>query len=255
MNADTANHQDVDKAPEFNAKAAARAVLRASRVGALGSLRPDDGAPYTSMVAVAANQHGAPLTLISTLAVHTQNVAADRRASLLLDRRTDSDPSNDPMTRARISLTGKMVKTEETAERERFLRYHPEASLYADFADFAFYRFEIESCHLVAGFGRIVDLTREDLLDPLEDSVELMASEAGIVEHMNDDHADAIDLYAQHFAEAVGDGFRCAACYPEGLALARGTETLWVPFPKRITSPNVLRMALKTMAEEARASR
>ena len=241
-------------APAFDAGAAARAVLRASRVGALGSLRPDDGAPYTSMVAVAANQNGAPLTLISTLAVHTTNISADPRASLLLDRRTDSDTSGDPMMRARISLAGRMVKTDDTAERERFLRYHPEAAFYAGFADFAFYRFEIESCHLVAGFGRIVDLTREDLLDPLDDSGDLMAAEAGIVEHMNDDHADAVDLYAQRYANAVGDGFRCAACYPDGLALARGTETVWVPFPKRVTSPNVLRMVLKTMAEEARAA-
>jgi putative heme iron utilization protein len=203
-------------------------------------------------VALATNQHGAPLTLISTLAVHTTNIHADARASLMLDRRTDSDPSNDPMTRGRISLTGRMVKTQEQVERERFLRYHPDASFYADFADFAFYRFEIEHCHLVAGFGRIVDLTAVDLLDPLDDAHDLMSAEAEIVEHMNEDHADAIDLYAQHFADAVGEGFRCAACDPAGLVLARGTETLWVPFPRRIVSPNVLRMALKTMAEEAR---
>jgi putative heme iron utilization protein len=254
MNADTVTQESGDKAPAFDARATARAILRASRVGALGSLRPEDGAPYTSMVAVAANQHGAPLTLISTLAVHTTNILADPRASLLLDRRTDSDPSNDPMTRGRISLTGRLVKTAEAAERERFLRYHPEAAFYADFGDFAFYRLEIDSGHLVAGFGRIVDLSCDDLLDPLDDSADLMAGEAEIVEHMNDDHADAIDLYAQYFADAVGEGFRCAACDPDGLVLARGTETLWVPFPKRITSPNVLRMALKTMAEQARAA-
>lgn len=232
----------------FDAIDEGRTLLRTGLVGTLATLT-EGGAPYASLVEVASDADGAPITLISTLAIHTQNLARDARASILIDQRGGGPV---PLTRARVSLTGRLTKTDDPRPRRRFLAHHPDAAMYADFGDFAFYRFEIDAGHLVAGFGRIVDLTREDLLTELDDAETLIEAEDEIVAHMNEDHADAIDLYAHFFAGRAGGGFRCAGCDPSGLTLVREGEAIHIPFPRLIRSPGVLRQILKEMAEVAR---
>ena len=111
---------------------------------------------------------------------------------------------------------------------------------------------EIEAGHLVAGFGRIVDLTPQEMLTPVEGTGELAASEGGAVSHMNEDHADALELYAHVYGNEQGSGFVCVACDPDGLTLRRDMTLTRILFPRRVESPNVLRMILKQMAEEAR---
>lgn len=140
---------------------AARGLIAGATKGALGTLRVGDKNPYVSMVLVATDEAGAPLMLLSALAVHTKNLQTDPRASLLIDA---TDGLGDPVTGARISLTGTVSKTTDSAARGRFLARHPAAAGYADFADFAFYRFEPDGGHLIEGFGRIVDIPRRDLL-------------------------------------------------------------------------------------------
>ena len=141
--------------------ALAAALLAAGGVATLATLQPD-GAPFASYVVTAPGGDGAPLTLISRLARHTQNLARDPRASLLIVGAPEADGGS--LTAPRLSLTGRCVTHDDKDSKQRFLERHPDAELYAGFADFALYRFEIEAGHLVAGFGRIVDLTREELL-------------------------------------------------------------------------------------------
>ncbi len=93
--------------------------------------------------------------LLSALALHTRNLEADNRISLLIDA---TDGLGDPVTGARISLTGTVTKATDPAARDAFWPSHPTAAGYAGFADFAFYRVTPESGHLVEGFGRIVDV-------------------------------------------------------------------------------------------------
>lgn len=133
----------------------ARRLLREATKGALGTLRVSDKSPYVSMVLVATDDTGAPIMLLSALALHTRNLEADNRVSLLIDA---TDGLGDPVTGARISLTGTVTKATDSAARDRFLARHPTAAGYAGFADFAFYRVTPESGHLVEGFGRIVDV-------------------------------------------------------------------------------------------------
>jgi putative heme iron utilization protein len=126
--------------------------------------------------------------------------------------------------------------------------------MFAGFADFSFYRIELKGAHLVAGFGRIVDLKPEELLTPVDDAAELMSAEPGILEHMNADHADACRLYATKLLGAPDGDWRCAGCDPEGLELQCGRMALRLPFPQRVRSPGVLRQVLKQLADEARAA-
>src|SRR5918911_593544 len=136
----------------FEPRRAARRLLREGRGAALATL-DEGGAPYASLVAFATEADGAPLILISGLARHTRNLGRDPRAALLIDRRAADDPTAGP----RVSLMGRMEITQAPAARRRFRARHPGA-FYADFADFAFWRMRLDSAHLVAGFGRIVEL-------------------------------------------------------------------------------------------------
>src|ERR1700757_3227357 len=120
--------------PDFNPAAAAKKLLRGGRSGALATLMPGSGDPYCSLVNVATAADGTPLLLISRLAVHTRNVLADPRASLMLDERKEGDP----LQGARVMLMGSVAKTGSPDARRRYLAYQPEAEMFADFADFAF---------------------------------------------------------------------------------------------------------------------
>ena len=113
--------------------------MRAVVKGSLATLDRDSGAPYVSMVNFAADHDGSPLLLLSDLARHTANLRADARASLLLDQ---TDPQGDPATGARLTLMGRMARTDDPAVRQRYLARLPSAALYADFGDFAFWRLE-----------------------------------------------------------------------------------------------------------------
>jgi len=99
--------------------------------------------------------------LLSRLAEHTKNLERDPRASLLFVR--EPSPGEEAMTAMRLTLLGRCEKDTDPQSREFYLARHPDAARYADFSDFSLYRFEIEAGHLVAGFGRIVSLTRPEL--------------------------------------------------------------------------------------------
>ena len=143
----------------------------------------------------------------------------------------------------------------EEGVRQRFLARHPEAALYADFPDFAFWRLIIEGAHYIGGFGRIFDLEPHDLLVPLEGAAALVEAEPGIVEHMNGDHADALELYATSLAGACPGPWRMAGIDPEGCDLVLEGQARRIVFAEPITTPAEARKELARLAEEARARR
>jgi heme iron utilization protein len=210
---------------------------------------PGSSDPYCSLVNVATAPDGAPLLLISRLAIHTKNILADPRVSLMVDDRKEGDP----LEGARVMLMGTIARTDDPIARRRYLERQPEAAAFADFGDFAFYRIALARAHLVAGFGRIVDLQPPDLLLDLGGAESLVAAEPEVVAHMNNDHADAVQLYATKLLGAPAGEWRCVGCDPEGLELQRGRTALRLPFSTRVTSPGALRQVLKELAERARA--
>ena len=233
----------------FDASPAAKKLLREARSGALATLIPGSGDPYCSLVNVATAVDGAPILLLSKLAIHTKNILADERASLMLDERKEGDP----LEGARVMLMGTCARISDPASASSYLRRHPDAETFVTFADFAFYRLEITRAHLVAGFGRIVDLKPRDILTDVSDAQALIESEAGAIAHMNADHADACRVYATKLLGAPEANWRCVGIDPEGLELQQGRTALRLPFPQRVTGPGPLRAQLKRLADQARA--
>jgi hypothetical protein len=233
----------------FDARLAAKKLLREGRSGALATLMPGSGDPYCSLVNVATAADGAPLFLLSKLALHTKNILTDGRVSLMLDERKEGDP----LEGARVMLMGTCAKSSDPAALASYLCRHPDAEMFANFADFAFYRMAIVRAHLVAGFGRIVDLGPQAILTDVSDSEALIKAEADAIAHMNSDHADACRLYATKLLGAPDGEWRCVGIDPEGLELQQGRTALRLPFSQRVTGPGPLRAVLKQLADEARA--
>jgi putative heme iron utilization protein len=234
----------------FDARLAAKKLLRESRSGALATLVAGSGDPYCSLVNVATAPSGAPLLLLSKLALHTKNILADPRASLMLDERKDGDP----LEGARVMLMGTLAATSDAGARAAYLRRHPEAEMFAGFADFAFYRMEIKRAHLVAGFGRIVDLAAQDVLTDITGAEALLAAEDEAIAHMNADHAEACRLYATKLLGGPEGDWQCVGVDPEGIELQCGRMALRLFFPQRVTGPGPLRAVLKELAAKARAA-
>lgn len=231
----------------------ARALLRAADRAVLGTLDRDGGGPYASLVLLATAADGAPLLLISRLAEHTRNLEADPRASLLIDGTAGFEQ---PMEGPRLTLAGRAARLEPAAAgpaRARFLARHPDAALYADFGDFAFWRIAVGRGHLVAGFGRISGVDGAALLPPADDAAALVAAEAEIVAHMNQDHADALDLYARVLLGRDGDGWRMTGLDPDGIDLRRGGAVARLSFDRRATTPDLARAELVRLVRRARS--
>jgi putative heme iron utilization protein len=145
----------------------ARALLREAQTATLATLCAD-GWPFASHIAVAAADNNEPLLLLSRLAIHTGNLEADPRASLLLVR---SPPEGaERLAAERLTLTGTVRKEENASSREVFLARRPEAVRYAGFADFSMFRFAIRSAHLVGGFGRIAGIPASELIGDMSTS-------------------------------------------------------------------------------------
>ena len=233
----------------FDAPKAAKKLLREGLSGALATLMPGSGDPYCSLVNVATAHDGSPLLLISKLAIHTKNLVADPRASLMLDERK----AGDPLEGARVMLMGRVSETDDAKARARYLARHPEAEMFAGFADFAIYRMDIERAHLVAGFGRIVDLAGKDILTDVSGAEALIEAEADAVAHMNEDHKDALRLYATKLLGASDGDWRCTGCDPDGLDLRLERTGLRLDFPQRASGPGPLRTILKQFAASAHA--
>jgi heme iron utilization protein len=238
--------------PDFDPRKVARSLLRRSRQGALATLMAGSGDPYCSLVNVASHPDGSPILLISRLAVHTRNLLADARVSLMLDERVEGDP----LEGSRIMLAG---RAEEAASpdleivRRRYLNAHPSAEAFVNFKDFSFFRIRPGGTHLVAGFGRILDLKPEQFLTDISGASALVEAEQGAIDHMNADHREAINLYATMLLGAEPADWRCTGCDPDGIDLQAGAKTLRLDFPQPVTGPGELRKMLVRLAEEARA--
>lgn len=229
----------------------ARALIHEAEDAALGTLSAS-GSPHVSHVATATLVSGAPLVLISNLAVHTKNIRIDARASLLFVAPIGTDP--DTNTRARVSVNGRLVPVEDPATvRNRYLRRQPAASAYVDFTDFTFMALRPESAHIVAGFGRITDLSPDDLLAGAEDTAAVAAMEEGAARHMDEDHADAMALMANVLAEVPGGPWRAVGIDPLGIDLGGPDRVVRVEFDAPATSAKEVRMALVDLTKRARA--
>lgn len=235
--------------PNQPAGVLARNLMRGHDWATLGTTMPDDGHPYVSLVLVAVDYDASPILLLSDLAEHARNIAADNRISLLFD---GTRGLASPLTGARLSVQGRAVRCNDGHLRQRFLARHEDAAMYADFADFAIYRLSVARGHLVAGFGRIEWIDKDALLY-LGPGVDGMRSwEADAVSHMNEDHADAMQHYAQNLLGAAETGWVMTGCDPEGCDLRREDKVLRLEFPAPAKDADSLRQQLVALARADR---
>jgi putative heme iron utilization protein len=239
---------------DFDPISTAKALLRVIRSGALATIDRNTGHPFASLVNVATDADGSPLILISRLSSHTANLETDGRASVLMA----STGKGDPLAHPRLTVIGAFRPVarddpDEARVRRRFLARHPKAELYAGFADFSFWRLDVVSAHLNAGFARAADLKAADVMTDLAGAENLIESEEGAVAHMNDDHAEAVRLYATKLLDAEDGPWRLTGLDPEGLDLVLGETPLRLPFPARVTTAAELREVVVGLAQEARA--
>lgn len=224
----------------------ARNLLRRARTGTLGTLNREDGIPYASLVNIATDVQGWPLILVSTLAWHTRNLLADPRGSIMV---AELPENGDALTGARVTVMGRFSKVEDGQLRRRYLARHPAASLYSSFGDFGFWRLEPQMAHAVAGFGRIETIDANEMFPSAD---EMTALEDSALAHMNSDHADAIQLYAEKLLGAAPGGWIMAGIDPDGADLNRGEEVLRLPFYTPVHTAEALRLHLATLGQEIR---
>lgn len=228
---------------------ATRGLMRQALKASLATLDQSTGHPYASLVTIATDVDGTPLLLISKLALHTKNLEADSRASLLFD---GTDAAGDPLAGGRVTVIGRAARTESPLARERFLARHEHARGYADFPDFAFYRLVPEKAHYIGGFGRIVDLDPGDFLTDTTGAEALLEAHSGVVQHMNEDHAGAIELYATVLGGKPGGPWRMTGLDPLGFDMVADGEVCRLPFSVRVTTPDLARQELVRLVGVAR---
>jgi len=229
--------------------AQARALVRSRDRAALATAMKDDGWPYASLVMIACDAAANPLLMISELAEHTRNILSEDRVGLLIDGTGGLD---NPLTGARMTMVGRAAKTTNTDHLARYVARHADAALYAGFADFALYQLEVERIHMVAGFGAIHWIERSAYeFDPAS-ATELIAAEADIVSHMNDDHTDAIQLYATKLLGLAGNGWVMTGVDPEGCDLRNGGTVARLAFDAPVDTAKEARSALITLVGNAR---
>jgi heme iron utilization protein len=242
--------------PEPTFAERARTLVYLGRVGSLSTLsRKQPGFPFGSVMPYGLDDHGSPIFLISTMAMHTQNLEADVRASLLV---TQQDTEGEPLGASRVTLIGNvhLVPSIELAEvRKVYLEHHANSKYWVDFEDFSFYRMNVVDVYYVGGFGVMgwVSATDYDrsLPDPLADSM------AEILQHMNADHKDALVLLTRIFAgiqstEATMTavdrlGFQVRLKTPDGMRGAR------IAFLTEVSNPAETRKVLVEMVHQARS--
>ena len=233
----------------------ARTLVQLGRIGSLAThSRKQPGFPFGSVMPYGADNQGRPVFLISSMAMHTQNLKADARASLLVTQ----DGEGDPLGAARVTLVGEalpVVAAETAAARELYLSRYEGARHWVDFEDFGFYRMQPADVYFIGGFGVMGWVSAEEYLGSNPDP--LAESSAGILRHMNQDHAEALLLVAHAAGESDAETATMTALDRLGFHVRlRSGERVYgarIGFPHEVRTAAEVRTVLIEMVQSARA--
>jgi heme iron utilization protein len=234
-----------------------RTLLSLTLIATLSTLsRKHVGFPFGSLMPYALDAAGRPIFLISNMAMHTQNLKADARASLFVEQ-TGAD--GDPLGAARATLMGRVepVRQEDNASaREQYLERHPNSRYWVDFADFNFFRLQPIDVYYVGGFGVMGWVDAADYEHASPDP--LAEASAGILTHMNADHVDSMILLARTHANIEASEATMTSVDRLGFSLrlktAEGMKGARINFPREVTTPQETRKVLVEMVRQAGTS-
>jgi heme iron utilization protein len=247
---------DQPSAPEPSFAERARTLLHLGRIGSLSTLsRKQPGYPFGSVMPYGLDERGRPIFLISTMAMHTQNLQGDPRASLLV---TQLDAGGDPLGASRVTLLGNvapLAKPEVAAARKLYLERYANSKHWVDFEDFSFHRMDAVDVYYVGGFGVMGWVTASEYNDAKPDP--LADAATGIIQHMNADHRDALVLIAGAFAGIEAQAATITAVDRLGfhvrLMTSEGIRGARIAFLREATSPMEARTVLVEMTQRARS--
>jgi heme iron utilization protein len=205
------------------------------------------GAPYVSLVLVAADLDASPLLLLSDLAQHSRNLAFDPRVSLLLD---GTEGHADRLDGPRLSLLGRAEIASEPRLLARFTARHPSSAVYAGFTDFRIYRIVVERGHLVAGFGRIEWIEGGELRLSAG-SAALAGAEPAVLAELNQARAAAIDVCAQKLVGRAETGWQATGIDPDGIDLRCAGAAARLDFPAPALTADLFRAAFDKLVQKA----
>lgn len=228
----------------------ARALLRKTDAGVLSTHSSElAGYPFGSLAPFAMTLEGRPLIYVSQLAEHTRNLAADPRCCLTV---VESSHAGDRQALGRASLLGEahaLPDAERAAAAERYFALFPEQRAYEDFHDFGFWRIEPVRVRWIGGFGQIQWIEPKEWLLP---APEWAAGENGIVTHMNEDHADAMESMIRAILHEEPREVAMLRCDPEGFHLRSAGAVRWIPFARPCLTAQDVRMEMVRLTRESR---
>jgi len=228
-----------------------RQLVRSKEKAVLATvMRETNGDPYASLVLTACDYSGNPLVYISNLAEHTKNLWQNQRVSMLYENTLGL---NDPLSGARVTLQGTMIESQNPLLQERFFKRHEQARKYENAHNFFLFQMNVERAHLVAGFGRIHWIDAEDYHFDASHIIGFDANEDGIVNHMNQDHSDALDLMAQHLLGIEETGWKMIGIDPEGFDMRHRDQVIRLDFDQPLTSVEDSRPVMVDLVKRARA--
>jgi putative heme iron utilization protein len=253
QHASSAPHSTV---PEPSHAERVKTLLSTERLGTLAthSVR-NPGWPFASVMPYALSEDGSPLFLISGMAIHTQNALADPRVSLLV---MQSGAGSDPLGSPRATLLGTVTKIEgpPASMRAAYLDRHPSAKHWIEFSDFSFFRLQVTDVYFIGGFGVMSWVDATDYVSAMPDP--LLDSAAHIIEHMNNDHADALVAITRRFGGLAAQQATMVACDRLGFVVraqtAEGIKGTRIAFPEPVTSRDDARRVLVAMTREAKGT-
>ena len=218
---------------------AARNLLLRESFGVLSTISLDvPGYPFGSVAPYCADELCRPVIYISQIAQHTHNILRDARVSLtVVEKNVDSD---DVQARGRVTCiaNARSIGEHETQIRERYFRYFPSARQFEQTHDFIFFRLEPVRVRFIGGFGQIYWIEPDEFTAKSPFSFQ---QESRIIDHMNNDHADALGHYARG-ASAVMIGID-----GEGFDLLASGKKLRLEFPAPVNNMEEARQALIAM--------
>jgi heme iron utilization protein len=246
-----ASNQPAVAEPTFAERA--RTLVYVGRVGSLSTLsRKQPGFPFGSVMPYGLDDHAKPIFLISTMAMHTQNLQADPRSSLLV---TQPDANGDPLGASRVTLIGNILPVpmpEVVEARNLYLARYANSKYWVDFDDFSFYRMDVVDVYYVGGFGVMGWVSALEYYsmqpDPLADTT------VDIIQHMNTDHGDALALLARAFAGIESEEVAMTSVDRLGFHVKTqdGTRGARIAFLREVSSPLEARKVLIEMVGRAR---
>jgi len=213
-------------------------------------MRKTDNHPYASLVLTASDFQGNPLVYISNLAEHTKNLWENEKVSMLFE---NTSGLNDPLSGARVTLQGTMTENKNPLLLERFHKRHEQSRKYGTAHDFFLFQMKVERAHLVAGFGRIHWIQSDEYLFDVSQTDGFDEHEDGIVKHMNEDHTDALDLFARHLLGQKEEGWKMTGIDPEGFDMRHRDLVIRYDFDEPLKNAGDSRPVMVDLVKQARA--